>query len=111
MIAVVSTYSLVRHVRHRPEPDSPNGFSVIVGLLLAAGADPNTLSKHSYNPLMGACLCGDIEICKLLLQACVREHRFCSCASPTTPTPRPTAAPVARPAATYSTAPTMEKPP
>ena len=56
--------------RSRPEPDVPNGFANCVSLLLAAGADPNVRSKqHGYTPLIGACLSGDAECCKLLLQA------------------------------------------
>mmetsp|Transcript_37068 Transcript_37068/g.118855 ORF Transcript_37068/g.118855 Transcript_37068/m.118855 type:complete len:705 (-) Transcript_37068:662-2776(-) len=56
--------------RSRPEPDCPNGFANCVSLLLAAGADPNVKSKqHGYAPLVGACLSGDVECCKLLLRA------------------------------------------
>ena len=32
--------------RTRPEPDCPNGFATCVSLLMAAGADPNVLSKQ-----------------------------------------------------------------
>ena len=56
--------------RTRPEPDCPNGFATCVSLLMAAGADPNVVSKQgNYTPLMGACLSGDAECCRLLLQA------------------------------------------
>mmetsp|Transcript_21059 Transcript_21059/g.32294 ORF Transcript_21059/g.32294 Transcript_21059/m.32294 type:complete len:615 (-) Transcript_21059:88-1932(-) len=59
--------------RSRPEPDSPNGFATCVSLLLAAGADPNVTSKQqNYTPLIGACLSGDSESCRLLLQAGAR---------------------------------------
>jgi len=59
--------------RTRPEPDCPNGFATCVSLLLAAGADPNVRSKQfEYTPLIGACLSGDAECCRLLLQAGAR---------------------------------------
>ena len=35
--------------RTRPEPDCPNGFATCVSLLMAAGADPNVLSKQVYD--------------------------------------------------------------
>ena len=36
--------------RTRPEPDCPNGFATCVSLLMAAGADPNVLSKQVCDP-------------------------------------------------------------
>ncbi|KAJ1457344.1 hypothetical protein M885DRAFT_131712 [Pelagophyceae sp. CCMP2097] len=59
--------------RTRPEPDVFGGFAGCVALLLAAGADPNIKSaQYSYTPIMGACLSGDAECCRLLLQAGAR---------------------------------------
>lgn len=55
--------------RTRPEPDCPGGFSNCVALLLAAGGDPNVQSKNGHTPLIGACLSGDADCCRLLLQA------------------------------------------
>ena len=62
-----------RYRQSRAEPDSPDGFATCVSLLLAAGADPNLPSRQGqYTALMGACLSGEAECCRLLLQAGAR---------------------------------------
>ena len=69
----IAEISLPMHASKRLEPDNPDGHATCVSLLLAAGMDPNQLSKRGgYTALIGACLSGDVECCRLLLQAGAR---------------------------------------
>ena len=69
----IAESSLPMHASKRLEPDNVDGHATCVSLLLAAGMDPNQLSKRGgYTAIIGACLSGDVECCRLLLQAGAR---------------------------------------
>lgn len=62
--------------RKRAEPDCKDGYANCVSELLAAGADPNAVSKHGgYTPLMCAAFTGSKECCWLLLLAGAQVDR------------------------------------